>query len=299
MKILLLGKTGQVGWELQRSLAPLGEIEAHGSATADLSRPQELVGFLRSRRFDAVVNAAAYTAVDRAESEPDVARHVNAEAVSVIAQEARRQGAWVVHYSTDYVFNGWKDGAYVEDDPTDPLSVYGSTKLAGEQALREHQPRHLIFRTSWVYAVRGGNFPKTMLRLARERDALRIVADQHGAPTSAELLADVTALALHRIFSVAQDANLAGTYHLTASGVTTWFEYAREVLKLAVENGAELRVTPDRVEAIATADYPVPARRPANSRLDTSKLTRAFGLTLPHWRFHLARAIDELIKAPS
>ena len=219
MKTLLLGKNGQVGWELQRSLAPLGELIAYGSAQLDITDREALRRIVHEARPDMIVNAAAYTAVDKAESEPERARQVNAEAVETLAEEAARLGAWLVHYSTDYVFDGTKQGPYFEDDATQPLSVYGKTKLDGEQAIRARHDLHLIFRTSWVYAARGGNFPKTMLRLARERPGLKIVADQHGAPTSAELLADITALALHQIRSEPDDAHpLAGTYHVVAAG---------------------------------------------------------------------------------
>lgn len=295
MKILLLGKGGQVGWELQRSLAPLGELTALGSAEADFEKPDELRALVRRIAPDAIVNAAAYTAVDKAESEPERAFRINAEAVCVLAEEAARTAGWLIHYSTDYVYDGRKPGPYVEDDPTGPLSVYGKSKLAGEELIRQTGARHLIFRTSWVFAARGGNFAKTMLRLARERDELSIVADQHGAPTSAELIADVTALALHRLATMGDAASaLAGTYHLAASGATTWHGYAQRVLALARQAGATLKVMPDAVKRIPSSAYPVPAARPANSRMDTSKLRHTFGLHLPDWDWHVRRMMEEI-----
>lgn len=295
MTILLLGKDGQVGWELQRSLSPLGELAAFGRAEADLEDLGGLRRLISQRRPTLIVNAGAYTAVDKAESEPDKARRINAEAVSVLAEEAHRLNAWVIHYSTDYVFDGTKASPYVEDDPINPLSVYGLTKREGEAALRAANPRHLIFRTSWVFAARGSNFAKTMLRLASERDSLNVVADQHGAPTGADLIADVTALAAHRLLRDPAADALAGTYHLAAAGETTWYGYARFVLERAQANGAALNVPADAVRAIPTEAYPVPARRPANSRLATGKLAAAFGVTMPDWRFHVARLVDELM----
>jgi len=295
MKLMLLGRNGQVGWELQRALAPLGELAAFGSDGLDLSDMATLRSRVREVAPDAIVNAAAYTAVDKAESEPERARLINAEAVGVLAEEATRLGAWLVHYSTDYVFDGTKRMPYVEEDATRPLSVYGMTKLQGEEAVRSTHDRHLIFRTSWVYSARGGNFTKTMLRLASERESLRVVADQHGAPTSAELLADVTALALYRMRSGRPNGEaFAGTYHVAASGETTWHEYARYVIGLALASGVTLRCPPDRIEPIPTEAYPAPAARPKNSRLDTSKLRRTFDVHLPDWRYHVARLVEEL-----
>lgn len=293
MKILLLGKNGQVGWELQRALSILGELVCMDSDSVDFKRPSELRKTVREIKAGVIVNAAAYTAVDKAEAEPEKARAINAVAVNVLAEEADRLGAWLVHYSTDYVFDGTKATPYREDDEPAPLSVYGSTKLEGEQAIRSHLKRHLIFRTSWVYGAHGGNFAKTILRLARERDELRIVADQHGAPTSAELLADVTALALHDVIRD-PESNKAGIYHLVAGGETTWHAYAQAVIRLATDNGVRLKTTAERVHPIKTQDYPLPARRPANSRLDTQKLQSTFNLHLPHWHAHLARVVHEL-----
>jgi dTDP-4-dehydrorhamnose reductase len=295
MKLLLLGRNGQVGWELQRALAPLGELVAFGSDSVDLTDTAAVRAAVRESVPDAIVNAAAYTAVDKAEMEPERARRINAEAVGVLAEEATRVGAWLVHYSTDYVFDGTKSSPYVEDDATHPLSVYGATKLQGEEALRRKHDLHLIFRTSWIYAARGSNFAKTMLRLAAERESLRVVADQHGAPTSAELLADLTALALYRIHSDRRSVEaFAGTYHVAAGGETTWHEYARYVVGLALERGAILRCPPARIEPIATEAYPVPAVRPKNSRLDTGKLRQTFDVRLPDWRYHVARLVEQL-----
>jgi dTDP-4-dehydrorhamnose reductase len=291
MKILVFGKRGQVGWELQRALAPLGEVIALGSSEVNFSVPEGLRDCVRRHEPTVIVNAAAYTAVDKAEAEPAQARAVNAEAPRVLAEEAGRLGAWLVHYSTDYVFDGTQSAPYAEDDATNPLSVYGRSKLEGEQAIRAAHPRHLIFRTSWVYAARGRNFVKTMLRLARERDHLNVVADQHGAPTSAELIADVTALALH---GIRDNDRLAGTYHLTASGSTTWHGFAQHVLELAQGHGMVLKAGPEQVHPIATEDYPLPAARPKNSRLDTTRLRQGFDIHLPDWRQHVGRLLEEL-----
>ncbi|MES2817362.1 MAG: dTDP-4-dehydrorhamnose reductase [Pseudomonadota bacterium] len=295
MKILLLGANGQVGWELQRALAPLGPLLACGRETADLEDPSAIGALLARERPSIIVNAAAYTAVDKAETDAPGARTVNAESVAVLARAARELDAWLVHYSTDYVFDGAKSSPYVEDDATGPLSVYGQTKLEGEQAIRASGCRHLILRTSWVYAARGGNFAKTMLRLAQERDELKVVADQIGAPTSAELLADCCALMLQRLAidpALAQRAS--GTYHLVASGETSWHGYAQFVLGEAARLGMVLRATPERVSPIGSAQYPVPARRPANSRLNNQKVQSTFDLHLPAWEFHVARLLTEL-----
>lgn len=295
MKILLLGASGQVGWELQRALAPLGQLVISDRHSADLENPQALSELVEREQPAVIVNAAAYTAVDKAESDVERARKVNAESVAALAAVARKLGAWLVHYSTDYVFAGDKSTAYVEDDPTGPLNVYGQTKLEGEQAIRASGCPHLILRTSWVYAARGGNFAKTMLRLAADRAELRVVADQVGAPTSAELIADVTALVLQRI---ATDAALgktaSGTYHLVASGATSWHGYAQFVIGEAARLGIALRATPESIHPITAAEYPVPAQRPANSRLDNHKLQQTFGLELPTWEFHVKRMLIEL-----
>lgn len=295
MKILLLGKNGQVGWELQRSLAPLGELIAFGRREVDLEDIEALRQLVRRTQADIIVNAAAYTAVDKAESEPQKAGLINAEAVGLLAEEASRSNAWLVHYSTDYIFNGQKDSPYVEKDAACPLSAYGNTKFQGEKRIRDCHPKHLIFRTSWVYAARGSNFAKTMLRLAKERDELKVIADQYGAPTSAELIADVTALALYRLTHETDSAaKFAGTYHLTASGETTWHGYAQYVLELAQAHGITLKTAPGAIKPIATEAYPLPAVRPNNSRLNTTKLTDTFNLHLPDWRYHVQRLMDEL-----
>ena len=294
MKILLFGKGGQVGWELQRSLLPLGEVVALDFDSTDLcgsfTNPDGIALTIREVRPDVIVNAAAHTAVDRAESEPELAHTLNAGTPGVLAREASAIGAWLVHYSTDYVFDGSGDRPWRESDVPAPLSVYGRTKLAGEAAVAAHE-RHLILRTSWVYAARGGNFARTMLRLAKERDSLNVIADQMGAPTSAELLADVTAHALRMVIANTQ---LAGLYHVTAAGETSWHGYARHVISRAAARGESLRASPEAIKAISTAEYPTPAKRPLNSRLDTSRFRRAFGLVLPDWRLQVDRMIDEI-----
>ena len=297
MKILLFGRNGQVGWELQRSLAPLGQVIAldsrgEGGLTGAFTDLEGLARTVAQARPDAIVNAAAYTAVDKAESEPELARTVNATAPGVLADAAREVGAALVHYSTDYVFDGSGARPWREDDATGPLSVYGRTKLEGEQQIRQALPRHLIFRTSWVYGARGGNFAKTMLRLARERSELTVIDDQHGAPTGADLLADVTAHALRALLA---DAGKAGTYHLAAAGETTWNGYARFVLAQAQQAGQDLKAGPDQVRAVPTSAFPTPARRPHNSRLDTARLRTAFGLALPSWDQGVARMLHEIL----
>jgi dTDP-4-dehydrorhamnose reductase len=297
MKLLLLGKNGQVGWELQRALAPLGELVAldrHGldGLHGDLSHPEALRDTVRRVRPDVIANAAAYTAVDKAESERTAARTLNAEAPGVLAQEAASLGAWLVHYSTDYVFDGSGTQARDELAPTGPLSVYGQTKLEGEQAIVASGCRHLIFRTSWVYAARGGNFAKTMLKLAAEREQLRVIADQIGAPTGADLIADVTA---HAVREAARAPQLSGLYHLAAGGETSWHRYAVHVIESARAQGRSIRVAPDAVQAIPTSEYPTPARRPLNSRLNTQKLQHAFDLSLPDWHAGVDRMLAEAV----
>lgn len=294
MTILLLGKDGQVGWELQRSLSVLAPLTAFSRQEADLEDLDGLSRLVARLRPRVIVNAAAYTAVDKAESDAARAMHINAEAVGVLAREAAQIGAWLVHYSTDYVFDGAKDSPYREDQPN-PLSVYGRSKHEGELAIQAALSRHLIFRTSWVFAARKNNFAKTMLRLAAERDALNVVADQIGAPTSAELVADITAIAVRRLLSDPQADHLAGLYHLAAAGQTSWCDYARFVLQQAEARGIALKVTADHVTPIATSAYSTPARRPANSRMDTSKVQTAFGVVLPQWQSHVARMISELL----
>ena len=296
MKLLLLGKGGQVGWELQRSLAPLGEVVAldHDSQeyAADFSEPDALAETVLRVRPDVIVNAAAHTAVDKAESEPEFARKLNATAPGVVARAADRIGALLVHYSTDYVFDGSGSAPWPEEAATGPLSVYGLTKLEGEQLVAQHCARHLILRTSWVYAARGGNFAKTMLRLAKERERLTVIDDQFGAPTGAELLADVTA---HAIGDILRDPSLAGLDHAVAGGETSWPGYARFVLEQARAAGVELKAGPDAVDAVPTSAFPTPARRPQNSRLDTRRLQSTFGLVLPDWRLGVARMLQETL----
>jgi dTDP-4-dehydrorhamnose reductase len=242
-----------------------------------------------------IVNAAAHTAVDKAESEPDLARTINALAPGVIAAEAQKLGAWLVHYSTDYVFDGSGSQAWKESDTPAPLSVYGHTKLEGEQAVAANCAKHLIFRTSWVYAARGGNFAKTMLRLAKERDSLSVIDDQIGAPTGADLLADITALALQRVQTQPLRHELAGLYHLVASGATSWHGYAALVIELAKNAGVDFKTTQNAIHKIATQAYPTPARRPLNSKLDTLKLQTAFNLYLPPWQQGVARMLTEIL----
>jgi dTDP-4-dehydrorhamnose reductase len=294
-RLLLLGANGQVGWELQRSLAPLGEVIACDRREADLSDPGKISDLILKLRPQFVINAGAYTAVDKAEADLDGARLVNAEAVAAMAIASAKSNAWLVHYSTDYVFDGEGDVPYLEAGETNPKNVYGQTKLEGEEAIRASGCQHLILRTSWVYATRGNNFAKTILRLARERSELKVVADQIGAPTSAELIADVTS---HMLFRLTHDSQLnavaSGTYHLVARGETSWHGFARFLIDEASKLGIELKCPADCISPIGTADYPLPARRPANSRLDTSKLQRTFNLTLPEWQHHARRLVHEL-----
>jgi dTDP-4-dehydrorhamnose reductase len=284
-KILVTGKNGQVGFELQRSLAILGEVIAFDREECDLSNPAAIRKLVQRIRPDIIVNPAAHTAVDRAESELELATLLNATAPQVFAEEAAKLGALLVHYSTDYVFDGCKEGAYLEDDATNPQSVYGKTKLAGELAVAAANPRHLIFRTSWVFGAHGGNFLKTMLRLMQQRDALSVVADQIGAPTSASLIADVTAQIIAQYLRTPDQAQFDfGTYHLVASDETSWYGYASLVNDIAILQGYTLKISSNEIKAIPTSDYPVPAPRPANSRLNTEKLQSTFGLVLPDWQ---------------
>ena len=300
MKILLLGKNGQVGWELQRSLAPLGELIAldarNRNHCGDLT---DLIGLAKTVREvapDVIVNAAAYTAVDKAESEPELAQAVNAKALAVLAQAAKASGAWLVHYSTDYVFDGSGATPWLESDVARPLSAYGASKLAGEQAIIEAGCKHLIFRTSWVYAARGRNFAKTMLQLAQQHDQLKVINDQVGAPTGADLLADVTA---HALRAAVQNPQLSGLYHLAAAGETTWHAYATYVIEQARQAGVAIKVAQSAIQAVPSSAFPTPAQRPLNSRLNTSKLQHAFGLSLPHWQIGVKRMLTEVLDYPS
>jgi len=290
MNILLLGKGGQVGWELQRALAPLGTVIAHDLDTADFSQPEQVAALVAAVRPDVIVNAAAHTAVDKAESEPDLARLINATTPGAIAREAAKLDALLVHYSTDYVFDGSGSEPRDENATTAPLSVYGSTKLEGEQLIQASGCPHLILRTSWVFGARGGNFAKTMLKLAAEREALKVINDQVGAPTGADLLADVTA---HAIRSIRARPELSGLYHLVAGGQTTWYDYARFVIEWARAKGLDIKVEPGAISPVPTTEYPTPARRPLNSRLNTTKLQQAFGLALPDWQPGVERMLTE------
>lgn len=292
MNIVLLGAQGQLGWELQRSLAPLGQLHALDRRSADLADPAQLVRTVRALRPDVVVNAAAHTAVDQAESEPGLAHTINAAAPAALAQLAAELGAWLVHYSTDYVFDGSGTRAWQEGDATGPLNVYGRSKREGEQAIAASGCQHLIFRTSWVYAARGGNFAKTMLRLAQERERLTVIDDQHGAPTGADLIADVSAHALR--MALAQPA-LAGLYHLVAAGETSWHGYAQHAIAQARALRPELAWTVQDIAAVPSSALATPARRPHNSRLDTRKLQQAFGLTLPPWQQGVDRLLAEIL----
>ncbi len=301
MKIVLLGPNGQLGWELRRALAPLGDLialprqTADGAPLGDLAQPQALAASLRALRPDVVVNAGAYTAVDNAESEPALARTVNAMAPAAVAQVMAELGGWLLHYSTDYVFDGSGDQARSEDATTNPQSVYGHTKLEGETLVRESGCRHLILRTSWVHAARGGNFARTMLRLAAEREQLSVVDDQIGAPTGADLLADISAHALRQAL---QDPSLGGLYHAVAAGETSWCAYARHVIAFARQHGVTLKAAPEAVHPVPSSNYPTPAKRPLNSRLDTRRLREAFGLQLPDWRDGVERMLREALQLP-
>ncbi|CAI8875823.1 dTDP-4-dehydrorhamnose reductase [Pseudomonas sp. IT-P253] len=295
MKILLLGKNGQVGWELQRSLAPLGELIALDRHTVDglcgdLSDLDALRATIRLAKPDVIVNAAAYTAVDKAESETELADRVNSQATQVMAEEAAALGAWLIHYSTDYVFSGQGSTPWRETDAVAPVNHYGASKLAGEQAIVASGCNHLIFRTSWVYGARGNNFAKTMLRLAKDRETLSVIADQVGAPTGADLIADITALAIQKVM---RSPELAGIYHLAASGEVSWHGYASYVIDFARRRGEQLVVT--EVNPIETTAYPTPARRPLNSRLNTQKLHDNFSLHLPEWQSGVARMLMEIL----
>ena len=310
MKILLFGANGQVGWELQRSLSPLGELIAldrNGISSSsscdsgttqltglcgDLANLAGITATVQRVRPDVIVNAAAYTAVDKAESDFDNAHLINALAPEALAKAAASVGAWLVHYSTDYVFDGSGSTPWVETDPTGPLSVYGSTKFEGEQRIAAACAKHLIFRTSWVYAARGGNFAKTMLRLAQERETLNVINDQFGAPTGADLLADVTA---HAIQQVQQQPAHAGLYHFVASGETTWHGYAKHVVGQVKQMQTAIKIISKDIVAVPTSAYPTPAQRPLNSRLNTAKLHSTFGLTLPPWQQGVDRMLLEVL----
>lgn len=291
--ILLLGKDGQVGWELQRSLAPLGPVTALGRRDGgDLCQPDTLRDTISRLRPSVIVNAAAHTAVDKAESETDLAHAINAVAPGALAQAALEVDALLVHFSTDYVFDGSGHSPRAEDAGTNPLSAYGRTKLEGEQRIQAVGGRHLIFRTSWVYAARGNNFAKTMLRLAQDREQLKVIADQIGAPTGAELIADITA---HAIRYARQNPDSQGLYHLAAGGETSWHGYAQFVIETARELAPDLALKAREVAPILTTEYPTPARRPLNSRLDTHRLRQSFGLDLPEWQHGVRHMLNEIL----
>lgn len=293
MKIVLFGKNGQVGHELQRTLLPLGNVVALGHADGDLADPSHLTAILENLAPDVIVNAAAYTAVDKAESDQALARKINTEAVALLADFSKRNKSLLVHYSTDYVFDGEKTGPYLESDTPNPQNVYGQTKLSGEIAIEKSGCAALVFRTSWVCSAHGKNFIKTIFRLANERAELSVVADQTGSPTCAELIADVTALS---IAAFRAGTCPAGLYHLTASGQTTWNELARHVVERATANGAALKLNSANIRPIATEDYPAPAKRPKNSVLSSQAINAALGIELPDWKVHIDRVIDQLTK---
>ena len=294
MDILLFGKNGQVGWELQRALAPLGKLTVVDRQSTDycgdFENPAGIAETVRKLRPTVIVNATAYTAVDKAESEQDKARLVNATSIDALAQAAEEIGAWLVHYSTDYVFDGSGDRPWNEDDATAPLNIYGQTKLEGEEAIVSNMTKYLIFRTSWVYAAKGNNFAKTMLKLAKDRESLSVINDQFGAPTGAELIADCTA---HAIRVALNKPTVAGTYHLIAAGETTWHAYASKVIEFAKAQGIELQV--QAINAVPTSAFPTPAMRPANSRLNTEKFQQAFGLNLPDCTVGVERMLLETL----
>jgi dTDP-4-dehydrorhamnose reductase len=294
MRLLVTGKDGQVGFELLRSLAPLGEVVGLSRQELDLTDPDAIRRVIRDTKPSIVINPAAYTAVDKAESDQALATKVNAVAPGLLGEEAKRLGALVVHYSTDYVFDGTKPSPYVETDSPNPQSVYGRTKWQGEEALAQSTPKHLILRTSWVLGRHGNNFAKTMLRLAAEREELKVVADQFGAPTSAALLARVTAALIAAYAQGSRDFAF-GTYHAVALGETHWCDYARFVMAEAKALGKALRTSPESVHPIATTDYPTPAKRPQNSRLSTEKLTQSFGLTLPPWQDGVREVLAQIL----
>ena len=297
MKILLFGKNGQVGWELQRSLSSVGELVALDTEDqmpcGDFTRLEDIIQTIHSVSPDIIVNAAAYTAVDKAESESALAHTINTQAPKILAQESLKIGAWLVHYSTDYVFDGNGTKPWKETDPTAPINIYGSTKLEGEKAVINSGCKHLIFRTSWIYSARGENFIKTMIRLAQSRDHLSVIDDQIGAPTGAELLADVTA---HSICTALRQPQVSGLYHLAAKGEISWYGYANFVLDKARQSGIKLQVQAENIRPITTGVFPQTARRPRNSRLNTKKIEHTFDLTLPLWQTGVTRMLTEIFE---
>ncbi len=297
VKILLFGKGGQIGWELQRSLSLFGELITldfdEEGLCGDFTKPNEIIKTINLVHPDIIVNAAAYTAVDQAESEPTLAHIINTKSPKIIAQEAKKIDAWLIHYSTDYVFNGNGVNPWKETDPTGPMNVYGSTKLAGENAIINSNCKHLIFRTSWVYSARGGNFIKTILQLAKNQDKLSIINDQIGAPTSAELLADITA---HSICTALKQPRVSGLYHIAAKGETSWYDYANFILDKAIQFGIEFKAKTENIQPVTTYSFPQVAQRPRNSRLDTKKIEFIFNLTLPLWQTGVTRILTEILQ---
>ena len=295
MRILLFGKNGQVGWELQRSLLPLGDLVVLDRRSTefcgDLTDLKGIAETVQKIAPHIIINAAAYTNVDKAEEEPNLASTINTEAPSILAGEAKKLNAWLVHYSTDYVFDGNNNSHKKESDPTSPLNVYGRTKRDGEELIATSGCQHLIFRTSWIYGTYGNNFIQTMLRLGKERDSLKVVNDQIGTPTGAELLTDVTA---HTVRTALQHPEVSGLYHLTADGHTSWHAYARLIFEQAQESGFELKIQPDHLIAIPSDEFPSPAKRPHNSCLDTQKLQETFNINLPSWEIPVRRALKEI-----
>ena len=295
MKILLFGANGQLGWELQRSLAPLGRLKICTKNDVNLENFTTLRRIVRESHPNIIVNAAAYTSVDKAESNTEKAFRINAEAVDLLADEAKSLDAWLVHYSTDYVFDGTKTASYVETDQPNPLNIYGKSKLQSEEVIKASACKQLIFRTSWIYGVRGRNFATSIIRLAKERDELKVVADQIGSPTSAELIADVTALCLYRLnYGMDCSEQEMGLYHLTSTGAISWHGFARYLIVEAKKNGIQLRMEPDNILPIRTDEYPLPAKRPANSRLRNNRLKEVFGIELPQWEVHCQKIVAEL-----
>ena len=295
MKLLLLGANGQLGWELQRSIAMLGKLKVCDRNTVDFFDLDGLRKLIRDYKPDVIVNAAAYTDVDKAESDEENAFQVNSRAVNLLAQEAKVLDAWLIHYSTDYVFDGTKMGAYIEEDKTNPLSIYGKTKLQGEEAILKSKCKYLIFRTSWLYGIHGKNFFKTIIKLAKERDELRVISNQIGAPTSAELVADVTSLCLYRIAQNSLSSKeISGIYHLTSTGKASWYDFAKYIIIEAQKFGGVFLTNPENIIAVNASEYVLPAKRPVNSLLDTQKLCKTFNLYLPSWQIHADRVIKEL-----
>ena len=295
-KILVTGNKGQVGFELMKTLAPLGKVIGVDIKECDLAQSAMIDALLDRVKPDIIVNPAAYTAVDKAESEPIVAHAINAQAPKTLARQASRRNIPIIHFSTDYIFDGTKEEAYVEEDPANPKSVYGKTKWLGEEAVRSNAAKHVILRTSWVFGAHGVNFLKTMLKLSKERDKMSIVSDQIGAPTSARMLAEVTAEIVKQLLQEFSYRKY-GTYHLVADGETSWYGYAKYVVEQANALGMETKLTPANIKAIKTKDFPLSAARPANSRLDTTKVKETFGISLPTWQSEVDLVLNELIKS--